>query len=120
MFTESYNLTLYNLQPFTTYGLLVSAQTVAGRGPATRLLSVTTLEEGLAINTSTNRNVVKNYISRSSAFSNITANTFSGINFPLFCLFVCVFLSVCFSVCLSVCCLFTCLYLQLLLESQLT
>ena len=57
IFTESNNLTLYSLQPFTTYGFLVSAQTVAGRGPTTRLLSVTTLEEGLAIITSTTRNV---------------------------------------------------------------
>ena len=46
MFTESHNLTLYSLQPFTTYGSLVSAQTVAGRGPATHFLSVTTHEEG--------------------------------------------------------------------------
>ena len=49
MFTGSHNLTLYSLQPFTTYGFLVSAQTVAGRGPTTRLLSVTTQEEGLTI-----------------------------------------------------------------------
>ena len=89
MFTESHNLTLYHLQPFTTYGFLVSAQTVAGIGPSSRLLSVTTLEEGLAINTSMSRNMVKNYISRSSTFSNSTTNTFSDINFPLFvCLFV--------------------------------
>ena len=53
MFIESRNLTLYSLRPFTTYGLLVSAQTIAGRGPTTHLLSVTTQEEGLAINTST-------------------------------------------------------------------
>ena len=53
MFTEARNLTLYSLRPFTTYGLLVSAQTIAGRGPTTHLLSVTTQEEGLAINTST-------------------------------------------------------------------
>ena len=46
MFTESHNLTLYSLRPFTTYGFLVSAQTVAGRGPTTHLLSVTTHEEG--------------------------------------------------------------------------
>ena len=49
MFIGSHNLTLYSLQPFTTYGFLVSAQTVAGRGPTTRLLSVTTQEEGLTI-----------------------------------------------------------------------
>ena len=55
MFTESHNLTLYSLQPFTTYGFLVSAQTVAGRGPTTRLLSVTTEEEGLAISTGTTK-----------------------------------------------------------------
>ena len=55
MFTESHNVTLYPLQPFTTYGTLVSAQTVAGRGPTTCLLSVTTLEEGLAFITCTNR-----------------------------------------------------------------
>ena len=46
MFTESHNLTLYSLQPFTTYGFLVSAQTVAGSGPATLFVSVTTHEEG--------------------------------------------------------------------------
>ena len=57
MFTESNNLTLYSLQPFSTYGFLVSAQTVAGRGPTTRLLSVTTQEEGLAVITCTTRNV---------------------------------------------------------------
>ena len=55
IFTESHNLTLYSLQPFITYGFLVSAQTVAGSGPATRLLSVTTEEEGLAISTSTTK-----------------------------------------------------------------
>ena len=42
IFTESHNLTLYSLQPFTTYGCFVSAQTVAGRGPATRFVSETT------------------------------------------------------------------------------
>ena len=46
MFTESHNLTLYSLQPFTTYGFFVSAQTVAGSGPATLFVSVTTHEEG--------------------------------------------------------------------------
>ena len=46
MFTESNNLTLHSLQPFTTYGFLVSAETVAGRGPTTRFVSVTTQEEG--------------------------------------------------------------------------
>ena len=46
MFTESHNLTLYSLQPFTTYGFLVSAQTVGGRGPATHFVSVITHEEG--------------------------------------------------------------------------
>ena len=46
IFTESHNLTLYSLQPFTTYGFLVSAQTVAGRGPTTHFLFVTTQEEG--------------------------------------------------------------------------
>ena len=44
--TESLNLTLYSLTPFTTYSSLVTAQTVAGSGPATHLLSVTTHEEG--------------------------------------------------------------------------
>ena len=46
IFTESNSLTLYSLQPFTTYGFLVSAETVVGRGPATRFVSVTTQEEG--------------------------------------------------------------------------
>ena len=46
VFTESQNLTLYSLQPFTTYGFFASAQTVAGSGPATRFVSVTTYEEG--------------------------------------------------------------------------
>ena len=46
MFTESHNLTLHSLQPFTTYGFLVSAQTVAGRGPTSHFLFVTTHEEG--------------------------------------------------------------------------
>ena len=55
MFTESNNFTLYSLQPFTTYGCLVSAQTIAGRGPTTHLLSVTTEEEGLSINTDTTK-----------------------------------------------------------------
>ena len=88
MFTEPHNLTVYSLQPFTTYGFLVSAQTVAGSGPTTRLLSVTTQEEGLAVNTSTSRNIVKEYFSRSSAFSNSTANIFSDI---FVCLSVCLF-----------------------------
>ena len=47
VFTESLNLTQYSLRPFTTYSSLVSAQTVAGNGPATHLLSVTTPEEGI-------------------------------------------------------------------------
>ena len=55
MFTESHNFTLHSLQPFTTYGFLVSAQTVGGGGPTTRLLSVTTEEEGLAISASTTK-----------------------------------------------------------------
>ena len=46
MFTESHNLTLHSLQPFTTYGFFVSAQTVVGRGPGTHFLFVTTQEEG--------------------------------------------------------------------------
>ena len=46
MFTESNNLTLYPLQPFTTYGFIVLAQTVVGSGPATHFVSVTTHEEG--------------------------------------------------------------------------
>jgi len=46
MFTESNNLTLYSLQPFTTYGFIVLAQTVVGSGPATHFVSVTTHEEG--------------------------------------------------------------------------
>ena len=46
MFTESNNFTLYSLRPFTTCGFLVSAQTVAGGGPATHFLSVTTHGEG--------------------------------------------------------------------------
>ena len=46
VFTESLNLTLYSLRPFTTYSSVVAAQTVAGNGTATHFLSVTTLEEG--------------------------------------------------------------------------
>ena len=56
MFTESHNLTLHSLQPFTTYGFFVSAQTVVGRGPATHFLFVTTQEEG------SNKFIINSYI----------------------------------------------------------
>jgi len=46
VFTESYKLTLDSLQPYATYGFLVSARTVAGSGPSTQLLYVRTDEEG--------------------------------------------------------------------------
>ena len=49
--TESLNLTLYSLRPFARYIFLVTAQTVAGSGPATHLLSVTTPEEGINCST---------------------------------------------------------------------
>ena len=49
--TESLNVILYSLTPFTTYSSLVTAQTVAGSGPATHLLSVTTPEEGIICST---------------------------------------------------------------------
>ena len=103
MFTESHNLTLYSLQPFTTYGTLVSAQTVAGRGPTTRLLSVTTLEEGLAFITCTNRNV-KSISTALELLAPTIVYIFWSLCDSVFCLFVC----------------FRGLQLQLLLESQQT
>ena len=45
--TESLNLTLHSLRPFTTYSSVVAAQTVAGNGPATHFISVMTPEEGI-------------------------------------------------------------------------
>ena len=41
------NVTIDTLEPFTSYGITVVAYTAVGPGPATQLLSVTTLEEGI-------------------------------------------------------------------------
>ena len=43
---ENFNLTLTNLIPYTTYGVMVSAHTVIGEGPQSNLSFIQTKEEG--------------------------------------------------------------------------
>lgn len=45
-FTEFLNITIPDLSPYTTYGLLVTAHTDVGPGPSSDLHTIQTKEEG--------------------------------------------------------------------------
>ena len=45
-FTEFPNITIPDLSPYTTYGLLVTAHTDVGPGPSSDLHTIQTMEEG--------------------------------------------------------------------------
>ena len=45
-FTEFLNITIPDLSPYTTYGLLVTAHTDVGPGPSSDLHTIQTMEEG--------------------------------------------------------------------------
>lgn len=62
---SSLNITISDLIPYTTYGVLLTAHTIVGAGPSSALHTVRTHEEGeLSINTHKGPNLEIKYVTQ--------------------------------------------------------